>query len=410
MARKKLTPTILKNATPAYGVPFVGPAMAAAPAPAPADTRNWQQKARDWGNDMGAWLLGPHMNAALGRAGEAVQFTDAGDFMDATSSGAALGRAVQEGRFWDAAKEAPWMLAATGFAAMPGASMGPIDNAAKEALQESKKTIRAYHGSPHDFDRFDLSKIGTGEGAQAFGHGLYFAEAEDVARGYRDANQTFETLLNGKPVKPDMPEFKAVMTIGANGYDKALKQAEEFAASGFIPQTEVDAIRALKGATIKSVPRGKMYEVEIDADPDTFLDWDKPLSQQSPAVSKAMGFDQLPENMKWETAGKFYGAVSPEQAKTLSKAGVPGIKFFDSNSRGAGDGTRNFVVFDDRLISIVRKYGIAGASAMLGYNILDGMNEAQASELKSYEPKRLDPSMLKKREQKRLTPETLRGR
>jgi hypothetical protein len=47
--------------------------------------------------------------------------------------------------------------------------------------------ITAYHGSPHDFDEFDMSKIGTGEGAQAYGHGLYFAESEDVARGYRDA-------------------------------------------------------------------------------------------------------------------------------------------------------------------------------------------------------------------------------
>jgi hypothetical protein len=46
--------------------------------------------------------------------------------------------------------------------------------------------IKAYHGSPHDFDAFDLSKIGTGEGAQAYGHGLYFAENPDVARGYRD--------------------------------------------------------------------------------------------------------------------------------------------------------------------------------------------------------------------------------
>ena len=27
----------------------------------------------------------------------------------------------------------------------------------------------AYHGSPHDFDKFDMSKIGTGEGAQAYG-------------------------------------------------------------------------------------------------------------------------------------------------------------------------------------------------------------------------------------------------
>ena len=42
--------------------------------------------------------------------------------------------------------------------------------------------IRAYHGSPYDFDRFDMSKIGTGEGAQAYGHGLYFAENPAVAR------------------------------------------------------------------------------------------------------------------------------------------------------------------------------------------------------------------------------------
>ena len=41
--------------------------------------------------------------------------------------------------------------------------------------------IRAYHGSPHDFDRFDMSKIGTGEGAQAYGHGLYLAESPAVA-------------------------------------------------------------------------------------------------------------------------------------------------------------------------------------------------------------------------------------
>ncbi|WP_434127511.1 hypothetical protein, partial [Enterococcus faecium] len=51
---------------------------------------------------------------------------------------------------------------------------------------EQPKGITAYHGSPHDFDKFSLDKIGTGEGAQAYGHGLYFADAEDVARGYRD--------------------------------------------------------------------------------------------------------------------------------------------------------------------------------------------------------------------------------
>jgi hypothetical protein len=41
---------------------------------------------------------------------------------------------------------------------------------------EMRMGIKAYHGSPHDFDQFSMSKIGTGEGAQAYGHGLYFGD------------------------------------------------------------------------------------------------------------------------------------------------------------------------------------------------------------------------------------------
>ena len=43
----------------------------------------------------------------------------------------------------------------------------------------------AYHGTPHTIKgKFDISKVGTGEGAQAYGHGMYFAESPDVARTY----------------------------------------------------------------------------------------------------------------------------------------------------------------------------------------------------------------------------------
>jgi hypothetical protein len=47
--------------------------------------------------------------------------------------------------------------------------------------------IRAYHGSPYDFERFSTQNIGTGEGAQAYGHGLYFAESEPTALSYKNA-------------------------------------------------------------------------------------------------------------------------------------------------------------------------------------------------------------------------------
>ncbi len=53
--------------------------------------------------------------------------------------------------------------------------------------QENNFTLyqAAYHGSPYDFDRFDLGAIGTGEGAQAHGWGLYFAENRKIAEKYK---------------------------------------------------------------------------------------------------------------------------------------------------------------------------------------------------------------------------------
>ncbi len=42
--------------------------------------------------------------------------------------------------------------------------------------------MTTYHGSPHLFNKFRMDKIGTGEGAQAYGHGLYFAENPAVAK------------------------------------------------------------------------------------------------------------------------------------------------------------------------------------------------------------------------------------
>lgn len=47
--------------------------------------------------------------------------------------------------------------------------------------------MTVFHGSPYKFDKFDMSKIGTGEGAQAYGHGLYLAEAKGVGTEYARA-------------------------------------------------------------------------------------------------------------------------------------------------------------------------------------------------------------------------------
>ena len=45
-------------------------------------------------------------------------------------------------------------------------------------------SVRALHASPHSFRKFDTAFMGKGEGAQAYGWGLYFAESEKVNRDY----------------------------------------------------------------------------------------------------------------------------------------------------------------------------------------------------------------------------------
>jgi hypothetical protein len=124
---------------------------------------------------------------------------------------------------------------------------------------------------------------------------------------------------------------------------------------------------------------GKMYEVNIDANPDDFLDWDKPLSEQPKVAS---GIDDLigdpeivfqrmgiePETMG---GGEFVsrmggagGGKDPAVTERLRQMGFPGIRYLDQGSRGEGAGSHNYVIFDDKLISIARKYGLTGM--MLG--------------------------------------------
>jgi hypothetical protein len=47
-------------------------------------------------------------------------------------------------------------------------------------------------------------------------------------------------------------------------------------------------------------------------------------------------------------------------ASKLQAAGIPGIKYFDRDSRSAGEGTRNYVIFDPDMIQVKRRYADGG--------------------------------------------------
>lgn len=254
-------------------------------------------------------------------------------------------------------------------------------------------SVRAFHGSPHDFNAFDTSKIGTGEGAQAYGHGLYFAENEGVARGYRDElagfnlsfpNKAAEELFASLPAAHQANLQRMVMNGAKPAEVKAMLQslsegAQSHAASfaetgrrsadygpdgGYAASEAAAKLAAMR--PIKSVSSGHMYEAEINADPEHFLHWDKTLGEHPPAVRDPlldMGYgdrDRGVDIYSHMARGK-EGDVGA--STRLAEAGIPGIKYFDQGSRGAGEGTHNFVVFDAVTIDILRKYGLAGLMA-----------------------------------------------
>jgi hypothetical protein len=103
------------------------------------------------------------------------------------------------------------------------------------------------------------------------------------------------------------------------------------------------------------------------------LDWDKPLSQQPemiPRVREAMaakGFEpwqidsMIGRDITGEQVNAFVGGIQG-QAKSpelLRKAGIPGIRYLDGGSRGAGAGTSNYVVFpgEEGLLKILERNG-----------------------------------------------------
>lgn len=226
--------------------------------------------------------------------------------------------------------------------------------------------IRAYHGSPHDFDRFSMDKIGTGEGAQAYGHGLYFAESEDVARSYRDAlsgAQPFD-LKAVSPRAYELMDFDITNFAGSATPDVINQEAANFITRGGAPSSWMndETVAALRAADLPPANSGHMYEVRINANPDDFLDWDAPLSEQPEGVRSVYNAHDGTPNV---TGADIYRSLA-EEGDAGTWMGAPGIKYKDGMSRGAEGGTRNFVVFDENLIEIVRKYGIAGAAAYLG--------------------------------------------
>ena len=273
------------------------------------------------------------------------------------------------------------------------------------AASQVRQGIKAYHGSPHSFDRFSTEQIGTGEGAQAYGQGLYFAGNEKVAQGYKGSTNYADKKRRFQKELPDDASIEEVMELAEEGVfsddlNELLRALEADDWLGFdYPSQAISA--SLSGnlknydaspRLVKATESGSMYEVNIDVEPDELIDWDTPISQQSKKVQDAvyanrdavdqrivddyfggdrnniindeMTGQQYMANMDKVNAGMIDGTEYE-----LAERGVKGVRYADAFTRHKTPDKRsmNYVIFDDRLITIAKKYGIAipAAAAML---------------------------------------------
>jgi len=302
-----------------------------------------------------------------------------------------------------------------------------------EPPTDTQPGIIAFHGSGADFDEFKLDKIGTGEGAQAFGYGLYFSNNKDIGDFYKNA-LTRSVDIDGKPyirgntirntelLDPDIADELGA----ANGdLELAIKDEEEYlqTLTGSQPnntsldtavnetQKRIEKLKALRGRVTINPTEGKTYKVAIQPKPEELLDYDLPLSEQPKNVQefyekfKNSELGKLAnESLNGEldrvtnptgeriygyvvegAAGKIFGNNPSRElvqqvqknrddyklvTEELLKANIKGLKFKAGQLSGRQfaipkeTASENYVIFDDKIIKILEKYGIVGPVAV----------------------------------------------
>ena len=247
--------------------------------------------------------------------------------------------------------------------------------------------LTVFHGSPAKFNKFDRTKIGSGEGAQAYGYGHYVAESPGVAKDYQrrlakesqasDLNTKMKLVdVGGKPltsfnvdINSDLIDAaKAGKTEFVNLAESKKARWEDLSQDQSYPfqdyaKQKVGAYTSLLDAAKKSdvdyTGTGMFYEIDLpDEQIARMLDFDKPLAQQSKeiqALAKQYGLTDA-DHM----GGDLIAAMDVKRAtgaEAMRQAGVPGIRYLDQGSRGVGEGTSNFVVFpgNEDLLTILKR-------------------------------------------------------
>jgi hypothetical protein len=240
----------------------------------------------------------------------------------------------------------------------------------------------AWHGTPHNIEgKFDITKVGTGEGAQAYGHGMYYGGARGTGETYQKNLSDFTWAVDGKPYDTNNAAHRAAIELKISGgnvnKDEIIKRYERNIAdleargadwansSALQKKQELEVIRTGKLPNVEEKSLGNLYKVDIpDEQIPKMLNWDEPLNRQSQSTKDSLAklgifvdekaykthLDDLEasltggvvknvkevpnptgENIYKKLVSKF---GSPEAAsQELSKLGITGVRYLDEGSR-----------------------------------------------------------------------------
>ena len=304
--------------------------------------------------------------------------------------------------------------------------------------------IRVYHGTPNlwpaepgfPLGRFNPEKVGSGEGAAAYGYapGGYWAENPAVAKDYQAALSDWKYTINGKIAPEDLGTQSAIAALirahptGESGFKVTPElleraKAQDIERLGSSDPAYLKGYAGLEGATV-GLERdpGHLYVADLHARPEQFLNWDAPIAQQNEALKSFINENRQAgsyiDPRTWDavyrespaygselyqamTSGRG-GMSAPEATTALREAGIPGIRYLDQFSRARAKPvmsdtdklfmdlheppggypanppmSSNYVVFDPNIIDILRKYAIPGMTGATMADVLAGQREQQ---------------------------------
>lgn len=255
----------------------------------------------------------------------------------------------------------------------------------KGTFDSSNPDIRLqvlWHGSPHSFKKFSTDYMGSGEGVQAYGWGLYFTDKKGIAESYAKNNEPEWSQENRTINKIAQEELES----SKGNVNEAISYLHSLLNEDWSDKKRIrKAITILETGKELKVSHSNLYEVKIHGDKNVddlnFIRWDKEITKlQLDSLNNTMKQDY--PDFDWENAGldfwdmteatgqEIYKALSfymedytdsPEDAAKaasmlLLKSGIDGIQYpSEYRRKGSHEESYNYVIFDDNIIEISDK-------------------------------------------------------